>query len=165
MPEAPDLRISDQERENLAEEIREHYAAGRLNADELDPRLQAAYAARTAAELQAVRADLPALPPSPARQRAELSERRHRLQRQLIQQTGGALMVFVICTVIWLASGAHGSFWPAWVAIVPVITLLQNGWRLYGPAPELDVVERELGRGDRDRRRQRRSQVRGRRSG
>ncbi len=80
-------------------------------------------------------------------------------------------MVFVVCTVIWLASGAHGSFWPAWVAIFPVIALVQNGWRLYGPAPELDVVERELRpgerelrRGDRERRRERRAQVRGRRS-
>ena len=58
----PDLRVSDEDREKAATEIREHYAAGRLDADELGERLERAYAARTAADLAAVRANLPALP-------------------------------------------------------------------------------------------------------
>jgi hypothetical protein len=29
---------------------------------------------------------------------------------------------------------------------VAVIPLVRNGWRLYGPAPELDEVERDLAR-------------------
>lgn len=155
-PEPPQLRVSDQERDGLAGEIREHFAAGRLSQDELDERIQAAYSARTQTELDALRADLPALPPSPQQTKAEVAARRARLQRGLLQQTGGALGLFLLCSVIWLASGAHGQFWPVWVAIFPVIALLQNGWRLYGPAPELDRVERELERGrrrERDRRR------------
>ena len=37
-------RASDQDREQAAEQIRDHYAAGRLTDDELDKRVQAAYA-------------------------------------------------------------------------------------------------------------------------
>ena len=81
---------------------------------------------------------------TPQQRKAELAERRSHLQRRLLQQTGGALSLFMICAVIWLADGASGEFWPIWVAIFPLIALLRNGWRLYGPAPELDRVEREL---------------------
>ena len=53
-------------------------------------------------------------------------------------------MPFLVCTAIWLATGTNGSFWPVWILIVTVIPLLRQGWRLYGPAPDLDHVEREL---------------------
>jgi hypothetical protein len=146
MPDPSDLRASDQERERAAAEIREHFAAGRLSEDELDERLAAAYAARTHRELGALRADLPPLPATRQQQRAELAQRRRHLQRRLLQETGGTLGAFLICTVIWLATGADGSFWPIWVGLAAAITLVRNGWRLYGPAPELDRVERELER-------------------
>jgi Domain of unknown function (DUF1707) len=152
-----DLRVSDEERDRAANEIREHFAAGRLSDDELGDRLSAVYRAQTVQELGALRADLPALPPTPEQQRAELAQRRRELQRRLLQQTGGGIGLFVICTVIWLTSGHHGQFWPIWVALVVVIPLVRNGWRLYGPAPELDRVEQELStrrpRAERDTRR------------
>jgi hypothetical protein len=91
-----------------------------------------------------VLADLPKLPATRAEQRAEIAQRRHDLQRRLLQEAGGGVALFVLCTVIWLTSGANGQFWPIWVALVVLIPLLRNGWRLYGPAPELDRVEREL---------------------
>jgi hypothetical protein len=50
-------------------------------------------------------------------------------------------------------------FWPIWVALVAVVALVRNGWDLYGPAPDLDRVERwveQHERGRRDRREQRR---------
>jgi hypothetical protein len=50
----------------------------------------------------------------------------------------------LICTAIWLASGASGFFWPIFVAHGVLIPLVKNGWRLYGPAPEFDEIEREL---------------------
>jgi hypothetical protein len=146
MSDPSDLRASDQDRESTAAEIREHFAAGRLDDDELSTRLGAAYAARTTGELQAVRADLPKLPATRAAQQAELAERRGELSRRLLQQTGAGMVPFVICTVVWLASGATGAFWPVWVALVAVLPLLRNGWHLYGPAPELDRVERHLQR-------------------
>jgi hypothetical protein len=55
----PDLRVSDEERNDAAAALREHCLAGRLSVNELDERLAAAYAARTATELARLVADLP----------------------------------------------------------------------------------------------------------
>jgi hypothetical protein len=141
-----ELRVSDDQREQAAREIREHFAAGRLTEDELSERLSAAYGAKTEQELRTISRDLPALPPSPAAQKAELVERRRHLQRRLLQEAGGGVAAFLVCTGIWLASGANGQFWPVWVAIVVVLVVVRSAWRLYGPAPELDRVEEELDR-------------------
>ncbi len=159
MPDEPGLRASDEQRDRAAQDIREHFAAGRLSEDELDERVQAAYSAKTQQELDKLMADLPKLPASPAQQKAELVERRRHLQRRLIQETGGGAALFVVCTVIWISSGASGQFWPIWVALVTLIPLLRNGWRLYGPSPEFDRVERELDsrQGRHDQRDQRRA--------
>jgi hypothetical protein len=140
------LRISDAERDQAARELREHFAAGRITTDELGERLASVYAASTTDELSHVRRDLPALAPSPAIARAELAQRRAHLQRQLLQQTGGSLGLFVVCLVVWFADGAQGSFWPVYTLVFPVLALVRNGWALYGPAPELDRVEAELSR-------------------
>jgi hypothetical protein len=139
-----DLRVSDEERDATAREIREHYASGRLDDDELSERLSAAYGAKTQSQLQAVRADLPPLPPSPAARKAELVARRGELSRQLLQQTGASLSPFIICTLIWAVSGATGFFWPVFLLIVVLLPLVGNGWALYGPSPELERVERHL---------------------
>ena len=146
MDSSSELRVSDQQREQAAQELREHFAAGRLTEDELDERVQRAYAARTEQELRAVRADLPQLPLSPREQKAALVARRRQLQRRLIQETGGGICLVVVCVAIWVSSGAHGQFWPIWVVVIVLLPLLRNAWRLYGPAPELDRVERELER-------------------
>ncbi len=149
MSDAANLRASDEDRERYAQSLREHFAAGRIGEDELADRLDAVYAARTLAELDGVVHDLPALPVTAAARRAELAERRAELRRHLVQQAGGALTPFVICSVVWLASGATGPFWPAFLLIFPALFLFRNGWRLYGPAPDLDRVHLELGRGPR----------------
>jgi hypothetical protein len=155
-----DVRVSDQERDQTAAVLRDHFAAGRITQEELNERVQVAYCARTQQELADTLGDLPALPATPQQLRAELAERRRHLQRRLFQEAGGAATPFVICVVIWAASGAEGGFWPIWVAIPLIIMLVRNGWRLYGPAPELDRVERELERrargGGRNHRRHRR---------
>jgi len=142
MPEG--LRVSDQQREQAADALRDHFAAGRLTEDELNERLDAALEARTEPELNALLADLPKLPVSPRQRKAELVARRNELQRRVIQEAGGGAALFVLCTGIWAASGANGQFWPVWVLLVVLIPVLRNSWRLYGPAPELDRVEREL---------------------
>jgi hypothetical protein len=146
MSDLSGVRASDQQREETAQAIREHFAAGRLTEDELNERLQAALQARTEPELQALLADLPKLPVSPQQRKAELVARRSQLQRRVLQEAGGGAALFVLCTGIWAASGAHGQFWPIWIALVVLIPLLRRGWRLYGPSPELDRVERELER-------------------
>jgi len=139
-----DLRVSDEQRDRAAQQIREHFAAGRLTDDELSDRIQAAYSARTEGELEALTADLPKLPATRAEQKAQIAQRRRELQRRLLQEAGGGSGAFLICTVIWLASGASGFFWPILVALGVLVPLVRNGWRLYGPAPEFDEIEREL---------------------
>lgn len=141
-----DVRVSDQEREQTASMLRDHFAAGRITQDELNERVQAAYSARTQRQLADLLGDLPVLPATPQQVRAELAKRRSHLQRRLLQEAGGAATPFVICVVIWATSGAEGDFWPIWVAIPLILMLIRNGWRLYGPAPEFDRVEHELER-------------------
>src|SRR2546430_15476669 len=100
MPAPAELRISDQDRERVAREIREHFAAGRLTEEELDERVKAAYEARTEGELRALRADLPQLPATRAELKAELAERRGELRRRLLPESGGPPAPVVIRTAI-----------------------------------------------------------------
>jgi Domain of unknown function (DUF1707) len=135
------VRASDEDREQLIAELNEHLVAGRIDTDELEHRVKAAYAADTTGELDALRSDLPV----PRRQVAlQHAERRRQLTRRMIQESGGSLGAFAVCSVIWVASGAHGQFWPVWVLLVFLLSVVRNGWALYGPAPDLDAVEAQL---------------------
>ena len=139
MTDDADLRASDAQRDRAAAEIREHYAAGRLSEDEFTERLDAVYQARTQGELSELRRDLPALAVDTS---TDLAQRRRKLRGELIQETGAALVPFVICTAIWAFSGAQGSFWPIWVSLIAIIPLIRNGWALYGPGADIDEYER-----------------------
>ena len=57
------VRIGDQERNAVAEVLREAAGEGRLDLDELDERLEATYSARTYADLVPLTADLPVAQP------------------------------------------------------------------------------------------------------
>jgi uncharacterized protein DUF1707 len=145
----PDLRASDADREQLVEELRSHAVAGRIDTDELEDRLQGAYAARTLGELDGLRRDLPA---TPEQVTLAVRERRARLLRRTIQETGGSLGLFALCTAIWISSGASGFFWPLFVIIGVLGLLVRNGWDLFGPAADFDAVEARLD-GQREKRR------------
>jgi hypothetical protein len=137
------LRVADADRERLAEELREHMLAGRLSSEELEERLERTYAATTRGELDALRADLPM---GLATLEGALAERKTKLRRRLVQEAGGALGVSGLCVGIWAATGADGSFWPAWVILAMLVPLVRNAWRLLGPAPDLEAVEAHLNR-------------------
>jgi len=139
--EPSQLRVADADREQLAGELREHMVAGRLTQAEFEERVERAYRATTRGELDALRADLPM---SPAVLAQALEQRRARLRRRLLQETGGGLAASAVCVAIWLASGASGSFWPIWVIIVTLLPLVRDGWRLVGPDPDLEAVEARL---------------------
>ena len=135
------MRASDEDREQLIAELNEHTVAGRLDTEELERRVRAAYEATTTGELDALRSDLPVPSKHVALQHAE---RRRQLTRRMIQESGGTLGAFGVCVVIWAASGAHGQFWPVWELVVFLLSVVRNGWALYGPAPDLDAVEAQL---------------------
>jgi hypothetical protein len=60
------LRVSDADRDRATELLRDHWAAGRLDSDELDERCAEALAARTDTELALALRELPP-PPAPPR--------------------------------------------------------------------------------------------------
>jgi uncharacterized protein DUF1707 len=58
-----EMRVGDAEREAAAAELREHFASGRLTQDELNERLDKAFAAKTRGDLHALMIDLPSAHP------------------------------------------------------------------------------------------------------
>src|SRR5215216_5665291 len=101
------LRASDAERESVVAELREHACAGRLDVDELEQRIGAAYAARTRGDLAALVGDLPGR--APARRRA-------RAPRVRAHEWTSFAAINVLLVAIWALSGG-GHFWPAWVML------------------------------------------------
>ena len=138
-----ELRASDADRERTATLLRRHTGAGRLTPEELDERLDGAYAARTVAELEALVHDLPAesSPAPPAR-----SSAREAARRRLLQAIGQALLVSAAAIAIWLATGAGGSFWPKWIVLVSAIRIAFSAWSELGPGAA-GHDEAKLGRG------------------
>lgn len=56
----PELRASDADRDRVVERLRDALAEGRLDMEEFEERLEAAYRSRTYAELEPLTSDLPA---------------------------------------------------------------------------------------------------------
>jgi fatty acid desaturase len=96
-----DLLVSDAERDEAAERLRQAGGEGRLTPEELEQRLGRAFGARTRGELDVLVADLPA---PPRRPRAPRSRR-----PELAVFASTALLLIAI----WALSGM-GYFWPAW---------------------------------------------------
>ena len=113
--DAPDLRVSDAEREAAVERLRTAAAEGRLDSDELDERISAAFAARTHGALTAVLADLPPSPPARTRAAAVDPDAPPRAA-VLRQRTASFLVPNFVCLAVWAATGA-GAFWPGWVLL------------------------------------------------
>ncbi|MCW2780658.1 MAG: hypothetical protein JWR35_1107 [Marmoricola sp.] len=63
-PDPAQLRISDEDRHKVSEILREAAGDGRIDLAELDERLEAAYAAKTYADLVPITLDLPAAGPA-----------------------------------------------------------------------------------------------------
>jgi hypothetical protein len=102
-------RVSDADRERVAELLRDHAAAGRLDTQELEQRLERAYAARYGSDLQAVLAELP--PASAPRVRAP---RPHVTAAPLLPLAIAALVALAAITSTW---------WLLWL-IWPIVIVL-----------------------------------------
>jgi hypothetical protein len=107
-PNVP-LRVSDADREVVAERLRTAVAEGRLTLAESDERQALAYAARTADDLAGLTADLPAPPPPPQR-RGTLTPA---ARRRLAVHAAVVAVIAVFLVVRW-ALGPVPWFWPAW---------------------------------------------------
>jgi DUF1707 SHOCT-like domain len=112
-----DVRASDEDRERTARALREHFAAGRLGAQELEQRVERAYAARSRRELAQLVSDLPS---DRLRRGAERFYRGQRLALRYHSATYVAVNGGLIG--VWELTG-QGLFWPAFV-LAPMTALL-----------------------------------------
>jgi hypothetical protein len=116
----PDLRISTEDRTAVAEQLAEHFAAGRLDEVEFNDRLERAMAAKTGAELAPLLADLPGSdpePPPPASRAGRV--------RQLAR-------LVVIAVVVLFAVGALGHLLLPGPHLLVVLLVVFAVWRLTG---------------------------------
>jgi hypothetical protein len=130
----PRIRASDDDRERTVALLREHHAAGRLDADEFNERMDKAYAAKTLGELDELMSDLPvidlyrlpdaSLPPHYRRQipgsgslavAADGVARAHRFSPAWQAAWGSWFSITLLCFVIWALTGA-GYAWPLLIA-------------------------------------------------
>jgi hypothetical protein len=122
----PALRASDAERESTVTLLRKHGADGRLDVDELEQRVGAAYQARTRGDLAGLLDDLPGPQTTTRAVQPAWPHHRHR-------EWGMFVRVSLLLVAIWALTGA-GVFWPAWVmAWWGLFLVLRTGPRLLRP--------------------------------
>jgi hypothetical protein len=110
-----ELLASDADRDRIAERLRTAAGEGRLTSEELEQRLESAFAARTGAELEPLVADLPA----PQRPGTEGPRRAY-------------VATMLLLVAVWALTGA-GYFWPIWPMLGWGIGVLADGGRLGRP--------------------------------
>jgi len=155
------IRASDQDRDRIANVLREHHAVGRLDADEFSERLDKVFSAKTMGELEALTADLPAVDPYPlptstlqrqygaggiglpASSVLEAMSRGHGRFSPAWQAAWGSwLCTSLVLIVIWVLTGA-GYPWPLWV-IGPWGAVMAGRW-IIGSHPDGHGRRREIG--------------------
>ena len=105
------VRASDDDRERTLVQLRRHYAAGRLEADELEERAAIATRARSREELRSLTFDLPRdLRARAARATARVDAAMLRMHGTAFVGVNGGLVG------IWALTGA-GEFWPAFMLV------------------------------------------------
>ena len=122
------IRVSDADRDRVAAQLRDHFAAGRITPGELDERLSAALNAKTFGDLRRIMADLPGPVPAPLGAAPPLRttpawavRRRHPpfpplillalLAALLIPGTGWLLAAFVnVILLFWLMTFVVAAF-------------------------------------------------------
>jgi hypothetical protein len=120
------IRVGDTERYEAAGALGEHFATGRLDQQEYDDRVQAAYAARTRGDLQALFTDLPApapfrptQPATPPGWEAGRAARQRSARPLRTLPVPPALLILVLFVVVSLV---------ARFPVFPLLFLLWFGW-------------------------------------
>ena len=123
------MRAADSDRQAVADKLKQALDEGRLDLGEYDERLQKTYAAKTYGDLNGLLDDLPGIAPAqptaaPAAPAAAPPVRANRGGQLVKAWLGGFGGVFIVCTVIWLATsigaGHMQYFWPVWL-LIPMV--------------------------------------------
>ncbi len=129
------MRAGDQDRQQVADQLKSALDEGRLDLDEYDERVQRAYAARTYGDLDGLLDDLPGTIPVRAAQVEPATQAPSPVAKggpDAPRRSGASGMfgVFVICTLVWaltsMSSGEMQYFWPGWVLIPLVLAVLAH---------------------------------------
>ena len=126
-PEGP-VRAGDADRERVAELLRRNAAEGRLEAAELEQRLEAVYAATYVHDLDTPVADLP---PEPAARPAPAARTRA-IRSGAIAGVPLIILAVVLLAIITSATGAWMLWWLMWpiaIALGPR-RRYRHGWRV-----------------------------------
>jgi uncharacterized membrane protein YccC len=127
------MRVSDAERQAVADRLAVHYADGRLDQAEFDERAGRAMSAKTRADLDGLLDDLPeprgtlgagpssGAPGIPAFSADGAMTPRHRHNHPLIALAIIAVIILSVGHVVWIAVS-----W-LWIAIIAVIVLAATG--------------------------------------
>lgn len=113
------VRLSDAEREAVADFLREQAGEGRLSMTELEERLEGAYAARYDTDLAGLTHDLPApaVEQSDSRPSGAVVAHHEGEDGTPGKSFAGHIRVYLVFSVffvaIWALSG-FGYFWPVW---------------------------------------------------
>jgi Domain of unknown function (DUF1707) len=110
-PSGP-VRVGDADRERVAELLRGHAAAGRIDTNELEERLERAYAARYGSDLEPVLAELP---PQPAPRARSPRERR--------SPTPSPILAIAAIGVLIALAAITSAWWLMWL-IWPIVMVL-----------------------------------------
>ena len=111
------MRVSDAERQAVADRLAEHFSSGRLDQAEFDERVGRAMNAKTRADLSGLFDDLPETgAPAATDQTAGVQRRRHRHP------------VLLVALIVFVAIAAAHVVWPLlWIGALVAIVLFATG--------------------------------------
>ena len=111
------MRVSDAERQAVADRLAEHFSAGRLDQAEFDERVGRAMSAKTRADLSGLFDDLPETgAPAATDQARGPARRRHRHP------------VLLVALVVFVAIAAAHVVWPLlWIGALVALVLFATG--------------------------------------
>jgi hypothetical protein len=120
MSDQPDMRLSDRDRDAIAERLRDALAEGRLERSEFDERLGRVLRAKTYGEVEDLTRDLPVPLPAPVRTRWSPGQ-------HFVAAVGSLGVIWGIWAVVFATGGGAQGWWPLYVSVPWALSRLAPG--------------------------------------